>query len=297
MRVIVVGAGSVGRTAVESLYEHHDCTVVDVDAARLKQVSDAFDVRVVRGDGAGREALEAAEVKRVDLVLACMPRAEANLVAAILVRRLSDARTVIRSRDTAYLDTWRSGDLDVDYIVSSHFETANAVARLVAVPGARQADFFEDGEIQVLQFDVSRREPPAFCGRPLAQAGLPAKSRVVGIVRDGDQIMPSARERLLPGDRVVVVTSHAASSQWSKLLVPGGEVVSEAAIFGGSALSATVASVLIDRGIRVRLVESDRERARELADLLDGARVFHVRRRVFASRADRAGHCRGVPAG
>jgi threonine dehydrogenase-like Zn-dependent dehydrogenase len=49
MRVIVVGAGAVGTTAVESLHEHQDCAVVDLDPARLKQVSDGFDVRVVRG--------------------------------------------------------------------------------------------------------------------------------------------------------------------------------------------------------------------------------------------------------
>ena len=93
-------------------------------------------------------------------MLACTPRDEANLVTAMLVRRLSGARTVIRTADMAYLETWRSGDLDVDFIVSSEFETASAVARLVGVPGARQADFFLDGEVQVLEFDVSRQAPP-----------------------------------------------------------------------------------------------------------------------------------------
>lgn len=86
-----------------------------------------------------------------DLVLACMPRDEANLVTAMLVRRLSGARIVIRTTDMAYLDTWRRGDLDVDFVVSSEFETASAVAGLVGVPGARQADFFADGEADRLQ--------------------------------------------------------------------------------------------------------------------------------------------------
>ena len=49
---------------------------------------------------------------------------------------------MIRAGDTAYLDTWRSGDLGMDFIVSSEFETANAIARLVGVPGARTTDFF-----------------------------------------------------------------------------------------------------------------------------------------------------------
>ena len=63
MRVIVVGAGAVGATAVESLYNDHDCTGVDLDPVRLKTVSDSFDVRVVQGDGAGREALEEARAR------------------------------------------------------------------------------------------------------------------------------------------------------------------------------------------------------------------------------------------
>jgi trk system potassium uptake protein TrkA len=204
-----------------------------------------------------------------------MPRDEANLVTAMLVRRLSQARTVIRTGDMAYLDTWRAGDLDVDFIVSTEFETASAVARLIGVPGARQADFFMDGEVQVLQFEVSRREPRSFSGPPLAKAGLPRQSRVVGIVRDGNQVFPSADERLLPGDRVIVVASRSGAREWSRLLVPEGEVVSEVALFGGPRLGATLAGVLLERGIRVRLVESDRQRADELAEVLVDARVFH----------------------
>jgi Trk K+ transport system NAD-binding subunit len=31
MRVIVVGSGAVGKTAVESLHEHNECTVVAIE--------------------------------------------------------------------------------------------------------------------------------------------------------------------------------------------------------------------------------------------------------------------------
>lgn len=276
MRVIVVGAGAVGTTALESLHEHHDCTAIDVDGTRLKRVSDRFDVRVVRGDGAGRAALLEAGVARADLVLACTARDEANLVTAMLVRRFSSARIVIRTADMAYLETWRGGDLDVDFVVSSEFETATAVSRVVGVPGARQADFFFDGEVQVLEFDVSTRRPQAFSGRGLAEAGLPAASRVVGIVRDGRQVLPSADERLLPGDRVIVVASRPAALQWSRLLIARDHPSSDVALFGAARLGATIARVLVDRDIRVRVIETDAQRARELADALPETQVFHA---------------------
>jgi Trk K+ transport system NAD-binding subunit len=56
---------------------------------------------VVQGDGADREAPEEARARGADLVLACMPRDEANLVSAMLVRRLSGAQIVIRTTDMA----------------------------------------------------------------------------------------------------------------------------------------------------------------------------------------------------
>lgn len=48
------------------------------------------------------------------------------------------------------------------------------------------------------------------------------------------------------------------------------------ALFGEARVGATIARVLLDRGIRVRMVEADAERARELADALPEAQVFHA---------------------
>lgn len=44
-----------------------------------------------------------------------------------------------------------------------------------------------------------------------AEADLPSASRVVGIVRDGRQVLPTAQEQLFPGDQVIVVASHSAT--------------------------------------------------------------------------------------
>lgn len=276
MRVVIVGAGHVGRTILESLHDAHECTVIDLDAGRLQGISQSFDARVVTGDGAGRDALLEAGVKDAELLLACTSRDEANLVTAMLGRRLSQARTVVRTTNMAYLGAWRDGDLDVDFMVSSEFETANAVARVIGVPGTRQADFFLRGRVQVLLFDVRRSDPPAFSGRPLAEAGLPAQSRVVTILRDGRQILPTAREAMLPGDRVIVVASQAAAAQWSRLLMRGDRVVNDVALFGGGRSGTAIARVLLHRGIDVRLIEADGERARRLADAFPRARVFHA---------------------
>src|SRR5215212_5414261 len=51
MRILVLGAGHVGRAVVEALHAEHEITVIDVDARRLATLSDRYDVRIVEGDG------------------------------------------------------------------------------------------------------------------------------------------------------------------------------------------------------------------------------------------------------
>lgn len=171
MRVIVVGAGQVGHTVVKSLAETHECTVIDIDQARLEAVSHAYDVRIAHGSGTWRETLLEAGVADAELVLACTSRDEVNLVTAMLARRLSSARTVVRATGTDCLEAWRAGDLDVDLLVSTAFETASAVARVLHVPGARHVDFFSGGEVVVLALAVLPRL--RIGGRELLRSELP----------------------------------------------------------------------------------------------------------------------------
>ncbi|MFF8637336.1 Trk system potassium transporter TrkA [Streptomyces pilosus] len=275
MRVIVVGAGQVGHTVVKSLAETHECTVIDIDEARLQALSHTYDVRITRGSGTRRETLLEAGVADAELVLACTSRDEVNLVIAMLARRLSSARTVVRATGTDYLAAWRAGDLDVDLLVSTAYETASAVARVLHVPGARHVDFFAGGEVVVLGMDVHGARPPRFAGRPLSDAGLPGDSRVVAVVRDGEWIRPTGREVVRPGDWVIVMASPAAARAWGRL-VSGADPVGEVALFGAGRRGTAIARVLLDAGISVRVVEPDAERARAAADALDRARVYHA---------------------
>lgn len=275
MQVIVVGVGQVGHTVVKSLAGTHECTVIDIDHARLEAVSHAYDVRVTHGSGTRRETLLEAGVTDAELVLACTSRDEVNLVTAMLARRLSSARTVVRATGTDYLGAWRAGDLDVDFLVSKAHETANAVARSLHLPGARHVDFFADGEVVVFGVDVHGTKPPWFAGLPLRETGLPEASRVVAVVRKGTWVRPTPQEVVRPGDWLIVMASPAAARAWSRL-VTGAEPVDDVVLFGAGRIGMAIARMLLDRGLSVRVIEPDAARARAAADVLDRARVFRA---------------------
>jgi trk system potassium uptake protein TrkA len=277
MRIIVVGAGHVGATIVEALHDEHDLTVIDLDAERLEGLSHRYDVRTLQGNGASRRTLQEAGVAEAELVLASTSRDEINLVAAMLVKRLSSARTVVRATDVEYSEAWRERELDVDLVVSSELEVANAVSSTIGVPAARQTDVFADGKVQVVEFDVPPDAPAGdIVGQPLRDAALPADSRVAAIIRGSQLIMPRGGEAVEAGDRIVVIASPASAQEWSRALTHSDERVGAVVLFGAGRVGCAIARVLLDREIPVRVVEPNEIRAREAADMLPKAHVFRA---------------------
>ena len=208
MRIIVLGAGHVGRAIVDALYEEHEITVIDTNADRLQALADRYDVRIVEGNGTTKRVIDEAGIQDCSLFIASTSREEANLVSAMLVKKLSRAMVVVRTTSVEYLDAWREREIDVDFMVSSELETANAISGLIGIPAARQTDVFADGKVQVVEFDVpAGATDDVVIGTPLREAELPEESKVVSIIRGDEMMLPRGGERILAGDRIIVIGS------------------------------------------------------------------------------------------
>jgi trk system potassium uptake protein TrkA len=277
MKVLVIGAGQVGAATVEALQQEHTVTVVDLDQARLDAISHSFDAAVVAGNGASRQVLLDAGIRDTELFIACTSRDEINIISSLLARGLApDAKTIVRTGNTEYLDVWRQRELDFDHMVSSEDETAHAISQNIGVPAARQTDVFADGQVQIVELDVDPHRGGVAIGMPLREARLPADSRVVAIIRGDRQILPRGTERIEPGDRIVVIGSPRAAREWSSLMTRGRGRVDDVVIFGAGRTGVATARLLLKEGIGVRLIEADAARAREVADSLPKTRVLHA---------------------
>ena len=83
MKIIILGAGQVGRTAAYHLAreEANDVTVVDLDDDLLRDLQDRLDIRTVRGNGASPRTLEQAGAAGADMLVALTNSDEVNMVA------------------------------------------------------------------------------------------------------------------------------------------------------------------------------------------------------------------------
>jgi trk system potassium uptake protein TrkA len=277
VKIVVVGAGQVGSTIVEALHGEHDLTVIDTVVERLEALAYRFDVRTIQGNGASRKTIADAGAADSNLFIACTSRDEVNLVACSFARlEAPKATSVIRTSNVEYIELWREGRLDVDFAVSSELETAHAVLRSIGMPAARQTDVFADGQVQIVEFEVPADVDASVVGRPLREVPIPNDSRVLGIIREVGLTLPRGDDVIAHGDRIVVIGSPAAAREWGSLLAPGEGAVEDVVVFGGGQVGAAIARLLYDQGIGVRVIEPQRERAREIADELPGVRVYNA---------------------
>jgi trk system potassium uptake protein TrkA len=277
VKILIIGAGQVGSTIVEALHDEHELTVVDLDQARLNALGHRFDVLTTEGNGASRRTLQDAGIAEADLLIACTSRDEANLVSAMLARALSKAKTIVRTTNVEFLDVWRERQLDVDFVVSSEVETATAIGRIIGMPNAKQTDVFADGQVEIVEFDVP---DDLACGEtiglPLREARIPGDSKVASIIRGEQLLVPRGHESIMPGDRVIVIGSPAAAREWSGIVSQAAAPIDDVVIYGAERTGVALARVLLDQGIRVRIIEPDTARARRVSEELTGARVFQA---------------------
>jgi trk system potassium uptake protein TrkA len=277
VKIFVIGAGQVGTTIVQALHQDHELTVIDLEPTRLEPLAHRFDVATIEGNGASKAVLTDAGVVTAELLIACTSRDEANIVSAMIAKAIAPrTTTIVRTTNPEYLEVWREGKLDVDFIVSSEIETAHAISRSIGVPAARQTDVFAEGQVQLVEFDVEEASSPAFVGVPLREARLPEDSKIASIIRKETMILPRGDEVVRAGDRIVVIGSPAAAQDWSELIAPGSGKVTDVVIFGAGRAGIAAARILVEQEIGVRIVEADRERARLVAEALPRARVFNA---------------------
>ncbi len=285
MKIIVCGAGQVGRGIAERLaIENHDVTVIDLSAELVESISGSTDVRGVVGHGSHPDVLNEAGAADADMIIAVTFVDEVNMMACEVAKALFNIPTrVARVRDQSYLlpqysDLFATDNSAVDVVISPEVAVGEMVLRRLALPGAFEAIYFADEK--VLTLGISLEEDCPVVNTSLAQlSGLfpDLKAVVCGIVRDGKLFVPHSEDQMLPGDRAYVISDQAQASRTLSLFGHEERPANRVLIGGGGTIGMYVARKLEERdsNIKVTLIESDLARAEEVANQLSNSVVLH----------------------
>jgi len=281
MKILILGAGQVGRTAAQALSreEANEVTVVDLNEEVLRDLQDRIDVRTVAGNAAHPTVLEAAGAAEAEIIVALTSSDEVNLVACDVAFTLFRTPTKIaRIRAAEYAsrpELFRTDGLSVDVIISPEQLVTEYVERLIHHPGTLQVLDFADGKVRLV--GVRTRRGGLLVGHPLRE--LPGhlrnmELRVVAIYRDGKSIRPEGDTVIADGDEVFFLAAHDDIRRAMAEMRHGDTAARRVMIAGGGHIGYRLAKIL-EKSNQVKLIERDARRARKVSELLENAIVLH----------------------
>ena len=274
MRIVIVGAGAVGRSIAKNLAQAHDIVVIDEDPETVEDLTYSIDVLSMQGDGTEIATLRAAEVDRADLVIASTDSDETNVLICGAVKALSDAFTIARVRRRNILETWEvaEGTFNVDYMVCTELLAAQTICRIAGLPAAHDVNMFGDGLVRMAELEIP--EGSSVAGRTVSEADQYDSLTFAAIFRDGELSVVTGESTMQANDRVVVIGSPEAVDQFAREIAKSdAKGTDDIVIVGASAIGFQVARELEADGYEPQLIEKDPVRAREVAEALPNTLV------------------------
>ena len=277
-RFVVMGAGEVGFHLARALSrEGHQVTVIENDLEQKQRLDDQLDVSTVLGNGAHPPVLETAEVGRCDLFMAVSSSDEANLVAALVAKKLGAARTVVRVgvAEEVIQDRRLYEELfGVDLLLSTQLLTTTRILNQIRGHNTVAVEYLAGGRVQLRKIHLTADS--VLTRSPLREIELPADTLVVAYYRGDELIIPGGGDKAEPGDDALLLGTSAAIAAAGRLATGGQESeIGTVVIAGGGSTGGTVAKALEPLGVEVKILEHDRRRAEELAASFPRFRVLH----------------------
>lgn len=277
MKIIIIGDGKVGYSLAEHLSrEGNDVTIIDKNPEALKKAGDYLDVMCIRGNGLSTSVLLEAGVKEADLLIAVTTSDEMNMVCCLTAKKLGAGHTVARIRDPEYANelSQLKADLGLGMVINPEQAVAGEIGRLLKFPPAMNVEIFAKGRVEMVEIVVGPDMAVARMSlQEISRKYLPS-ILIGGVLRGEDVIIPKGDFVILPGDVLYIIGQPVKVYQFCQKIGIHTQKIKNVMLLGGGRIAYYLAHYLDDMGMRVKIIEIDRLRCVELAELLPHALVI-----------------------
>lgn len=227
MKVVIAGAGSVGRSIARELSSlSHEVTIIDKEPAAMR-VASVPNVEWQLADACAPHALVEAGIERCDIVVAATGDDKSNLVVSMLSKLVYGVPRVIARVNNPRNEWLFDENWGVDVPVSTpRIMTALVEEALSEGDLVRTTRFHRSG---ASMFQTHLPESAPAVGLSVGEVVLPPGAVLTAIVRDGNPLNAERDLTLEADDQVLIILSDEAEQDLDLIseLMGGGSASPE----------------------------------------------------------------------
>ncbi|WP_020575715.1 potassium channel family protein [Actinopolymorpha alba] len=221
MRVVIAGAGNVGRSIASELLENrHDVLLIDRDPSATKAEA-VPNAEWLLADACELSTLDEAALHRCQVVIAATGDDKVNLVVSLLAKtEFGVPRVVARvnhpKNEWLFNESW-----GVDVAVSTPRIMAALVEEAVTVGDLVRLFTFRQGQANLVELTLP--EDSRTIGSRVQDVSWPPDTTLVAIVREDRVLVPSGDTPLEAHDELLFVAVPEREKELQDLLSPHGD--------------------------------------------------------------------------
>ena len=278
MRIVVVGAGKVGRVLTEQLAaEKHDIVVIDQDPDLIESLVNIYDVRGVAGNGGCYDVQKDAFEDGADLLIATTSSDETNILACLVAKKLGTPHTIARIRNPEYekqLHFMRE-ELGLSMVVNPEKATAREIARVLRFPSAIKREQFCRQRFELVEYRVNEGNPLEGLQLSDLYRNIRVKILICAVARGQQTIIPTGATVLQKGDKIYLTASARELESFFRKLNIFKARANNIMIVGASRIAYYLVKELQDIQKRVTVIDSNAARCQAMSEKFPGVLVIH----------------------
>jgi len=204
-RIVIAGGGNIGFHLARTLEKHNQVKVIERDARRARKVSELLENAIVlHGDAADEELLIEENIDSADVFAAMTNAEEANILSAMLAKRLGARKVMALINKPSYTELVESHPA-IDIAISPQTITIGSLLAHVRRGDVVRVHALKTGAAEALEAVARGDERTSrVVGRTVAQIALPEGASIGAIVR-GDQVIMAHHDTLVLADDHVIL--------------------------------------------------------------------------------------------
>ena len=203
--IMLVGAGKIGLQLARTLEQNnYQVKLVEHGAERARQVAEQLDATIVlRGDAADEDLMLQENIDATDVFCSLTNDDEANILSAMLAKRLGAHRAMALINRSAYVDLIESSVLDV--AISPSLITVGSLLTHVRRGDTIAVHSLRRGAAEAIETIAhGDATSSSVVGRRIEEISLPSGTRVGALLRNQEVIIPHHDTVIEAEDHVIL---------------------------------------------------------------------------------------------
>ena len=205
-RIMIAGGGNIGKHLSESISDNFQVKVIEEDEDRSDFLSEVIDdVTIINADSSNEDILLEENVEHMDVFCALTNDDEANILSAMLAKKLGAKTVVAVINKTSYSDLVEKQGIDI--AISPEDLTMGALLTHIRKGSILKVHSLMHGFFELLELEVRDAEKSKILGKHIDQINLSKNTIVCCIIRNNNFIFDTSNIILEQNDHLVCLVN------------------------------------------------------------------------------------------